>query len=94
MIAVAGLVSLAGCAGDPPPVVDPGPLPGETFADTDDPRVKSCLTVVSRNTGIAAVSATGIAETPEGTIITVVGEGNRWHCRVHTNGRVMAMVPL
>jgi hypothetical protein len=94
MIVAAGLASLAGCATEPPVAYDTMPLPGETFADTEDPRVKSCLTVVSRNTGIAAVSATGIAETPEGTIITVVGEGNRWHCRVHTNGRVMAMVPL
>jgi hypothetical protein len=75
-------------------VVDPGPLPGETFADTDDPRVKSCLTVVSRSTGIAGVTATGIATGPEGSTITDLADGDRWHCRVNAGGRVMSMLPL
>lgn len=92
MIALAGLASVAGCAGTPPEVIDPMPVLEQTFVDPELKEVQACLTVVSRNTGKAGVIATNMATGPEGSVITIDAEGERWNCRVDDKGRVTAML--
>jgi hypothetical protein len=94
VIAVVGVACVTGCAQE---AADPrllGPLPGETFADPEDPAVGACLTAVSLNTGTAGVFATGMVSSPESTTVSVSGNRLRWQCNVDDRGRVTSIIPL